>query len=286
MNEKLSLSRPPLRYHGSKWRIAPWIIHHFPPHRVYVEPFGGGAGVLFRKPRAQIEVYNDLDGDVVNFFRVLRHPRQTKQLCVLLERTAYARSEYETAKRSAGGSVERARRLVTRGFMGFNGSGATNNPTCGFRAADYRARRANNLSWLKVPETLAAAHGRLQGVVIEHLDALRILHVHDGADTLFYLDPPYLPETRTSFGKGKGYLHEFRPADHRRLSGAAHKLRGFVVISGYPSALYTELYADWPVVTKRTQVGGVNNNRFRTEAIWLSPRTAAALQPTLFEEAR
>jgi DNA adenine methylase len=277
-----SLSRPPLRYHGSKWRIAPWIIGHFPPHRVYVEAFGGGGGVLLRKERSPIEVYNDLDGDVVNFFRVVRNRRQCRDLCARIERTAYAREEYDQAKRSARGAVERARCLVVRGFMGFNGSGATKNPTCGFRAADYRARRANNLSWLKVPPTIAATHARLQGVVVENLDALRLLRVHDGADTLFYLDPPYLPETRTSFGKGKGYLHEFGPADHEALAQVARGLTGFAIVSGYPSPLYDALYAGWTCVTTRTLVGGVGSGRFRTEALWLSPRTAAALQPTLF----
>lgn len=286
MNEKLSLflSRPPLRYHGSKWRIAPWIIQHFPPHRVYVEAFGGGGGVLLRKPRSPIEVYNDLDRDIVNFFQVLRDRRQCTQLCVAVERTAYAREEYEEAKRPARGAVERARRLVARGFMGFNGSGATNNPTCGFRAADYRARRANNHSWLNVPEAIATAHHRLQGVVVENLDAVRLLRVHDGADTLFYLDPPYLPETRTSYGKGKGYRHEFNVEQHRALSEAARSLKGFAIVSGYPSPLYDELYAGWTCMNKRTLVGGVGLGRFRTEALWLSPRTMAALQPTLFTE--
>lgn len=103
------VTRPLLRYFGAKWRLASWIISHFPDHQLYCEPFGGSAGVLLRKPISSFEVYNDLDGDVVNFFRCLRdHPKELQRL---IDLTPYSREEYEAAFQSRGGEpLERARR--------------------------------------------------------------------------------------------------------------------------------------------------------------------------------
>src|SRR5260370_477219 len=117
------IERPVLRYHGGKFRIAPWVIEHFPPHRTYVEPFGGAAGVLLQKPRAYSEVYNDLDGDVVNFFRVLRDPAQLDRLLQVCVATPYARVEFEDAWEPVDEPIERARRLTIRAQMGFGSAG-------------------------------------------------------------------------------------------------------------------------------------------------------------------
>src|SRR5579859_5689382 len=111
--------RPVIRYHGGKWKLAPWIIGHFPAHRCYVEPYGGGGSVLLRKPRSYAEVYNDLNNDVVNLFRVLRDPPAYRKLLNLLRRTPFARVELEQAYRPTRDRVERARRTLVRAFMGF-----------------------------------------------------------------------------------------------------------------------------------------------------------------------
>src|SRR3990167_11343170 len=103
-------TRPVMRYHGGKWRLAPWVIEHFPEHRVYTEAFGGGASVLMRKPRSYAEVYNDLDGEIVNVFRVLRDPSQARELERLLRLTPFARSEFETSYITDGDPLEQARR--------------------------------------------------------------------------------------------------------------------------------------------------------------------------------
>src|SRR4051812_49100283 len=114
---EIAISRPVLRYFGGKWKLAPWIISQFPPHRIYVEPFGGGASVLLRKDRSYGEIYNDLDTEVVNVFRVLqRHPRRLKRM---LEVTPFARDEWELAYVRVKDPVERARRAIIRSFMGF-----------------------------------------------------------------------------------------------------------------------------------------------------------------------
>jgi len=118
-----TVSRPVLCWHGGKFRLAPWVIAHLPPHRIYVEPFGGAASVLLRKPRAYAEVYNDLDGDVVNLFRVLRDAQAGARLIAQLQLTPFAREEFLAAYEPADDPVERARRLVARSFMAFGTTG-------------------------------------------------------------------------------------------------------------------------------------------------------------------
>ena len=111
------IPRPVLRYHGAKFRIRDFVISYFPSHRSYIEPYGGGASILLSKPRAHHEVYNDLDDDIVNLFRVLRAPDQASQLIQLLNLTPYARYEFNLAySGDAGCPVEQARRTIVRSF--------------------------------------------------------------------------------------------------------------------------------------------------------------------------
>ena len=109
-----TITRPALRYHGGKFRLAPWVIKHFPPHQCYVEPFGGAASVLLLKPRAYAEVYNDLDADIVNFFAVLRDPAARARLVDACRLTPYARQEFEQAYEPNDCAIERARRTAIR----------------------------------------------------------------------------------------------------------------------------------------------------------------------------
>ena len=121
MNTKAK--RPMLRYHGGKWRLAPWIISVFPEHRIYVEPYGGGASVLLRKARSYAEVYNDLDGEVVNVFRVVRdHGPCLKEK---LYYTPFSRDEFKRSYEETDDPIERARRTIARSFMGFGSNAVT-----------------------------------------------------------------------------------------------------------------------------------------------------------------
>ena len=272
--------RPVLRYHGSKWRIAPRILKYFPPHRIYVEAFGGGASLLLRKQPSKIEIYNDLDGEVVNLFRVLRDPQMRDALVLALELTPYARAEYVASFEHSDDPVESARRLVTRAYMGFGSNAGLRKSQCGFRGSDWSSRQANNHLWTTLPLALKVAADRFKGVVIENRPALELLPAQDSAQTLFYLDPPYLLSTRAVSRTrwDKQYRFEMEDHEHVELAKAARALKGYVIVSGYPSLLYNDLYHDWTRINLKAQTIGKALDVHRIEVLWLSPRTAAALE--------
>ncbi len=265
-------TRPAIRYHGGKWRLAPWIISHFPPHRTYVEPFGGGASVLLRKGRSYAEIYNDLDGEIVNLFRVLRDRTQAEELARLLYLSAYSRAEYTAAQEPADDPVEQARRTVVKSFMGF-GSDATLMAS-GFRAATTRTGTTPAHDWTGQPANVIQLAERLRGVTVENKDACAVMVEQDGPHALHYVDPPYVHSTR-ALDRAKGrtrYRYEMSDSQHRDLATVLHSLRGAVVISGYPCDLYDrELYPDWRRVTRTTTADGAAP---RTEVLWLNPRAA------------
>ncbi len=270
----MSVRRPVLRWHGGKWLLAPWIIENFPHHRVYVEPFGGAASVLLRKPRSYAEIYNDLDGDVVNLFRVLRDPAQAAQLERLVELTPFARAEFEDAYKATHDPVERARRLLIRSFMGFGSNGHNSAIRTGFRANSNRWGTTPARDWLTIPLNLRAIVERLQGVVIENRPALETMAQHDSADALHYVDPPYMPATRSAKSRrGKiryhAYAHEMDVEDHAELLAALPALVGAVVVSGYPTALYDVALAGWRRIERPSLADGA---RPRTEVLWLNER--------------
>jgi DNA adenine methylase len=256
-----------LRYHGGKWLLAPWIISHFPPHRVYVEPFGGAASVLLRKERSYAEVYNDLDGEIVNVFRVLRESPEL--LLRALELTPFARDEFVESYTPAEDRIDQARRTVVRSYLGF-GSNSHNKKT-GFRANSNRSGTTPAHDWQHFPECLKETIERLRGVVIENRDALAVMASHDGPDTLYYCDPPYAPETRDA---GGDYRHELTPEDHGSLLVFLRGLQGYVILSGYPSSVYDDGLPGWLRINKTARADGA---RLRTECLWISPRTQLAM---------
>jgi DNA adenine methylase len=267
-------TRPALRWHGGKWKLAPWIIAHFPAHRVYVEPFGGAASVLLRKPRSYAEVYNDLDDWVVNLFRVLRDEALAPRLIAHLRLTPFARTEFDAVREigeAADDRVELARRLIIRSFMGF-GSNAHNGRSTGFRANTSRLGTTPSEDWANYPDALPALVERLRGVVIEHRDAIAVMAAHDSADTLHYVDPPYVSETRSPANKYdlkyRMYRHEMDTTDHARLLDDLTRLRGAVVLSGYACPLYDDRLKDWRRIETATYADGA---RPRTEVLWLNP---------------
>lgn len=270
----MSIERPILRYFGGKWRIAPWIIGHFPPHRIYCEAFGGGASVLLQKARAYGEIYNDLDGEVVNVFRVLqRHHRRFKRL---LEATPFSRSEFDLSVRKVREPVERARRTIIRSFMGFGSDSVTRGYTTGFRSNSNRSGTTPAHDWSSWPFQIDLFHARLCGVVIENRDAKEVMASQDSPETLHYVDPPYVHATRArkSFGK-HGYRFEMTDRDHEDLLSFLSGLQGMVVLSGYDHPIYAGLcWQRFDIETRAFYRG--NSSAVRTESLWLNPAAVKA----------
>lgn len=274
------VTRPALRYHGGKFRLAPWVMGFFPKHECYVEPYGGAAGVLLQKPRSYAEVYNDLDGDVVNYFRVLQDPALRAQLVECVALTPYARAEFEKAWRPARGQVERARRLAIRAQMGFGSAGATKGST-GFRVDTKRLYGTAQDLWTQFPENIAQAGQRLAGVLIENRPALEVMRQHDAPSTLFFVDPPYVMATRdprAGIGRNSYYRNELDDQDHLDMLATLQGLQGMVVLSGYQSDLYASQLARWEQHTTSARIAGGRGTAMRTESVWLNPACSRALQ--------
>lgn len=265
-------SRPLLRWHGGKWLLAPWIIANFPAHRTYCEPFGGAFSVGIRKARAYAEIWNDLDGELVNLMRVLRDERRAARLIRALELTPFARAEFEGAYAPARSGLERARRLIIRSFMGFGSDGGSGIYRTGFRGNSNRSGTTPAHDWANYPEALEGIVERIKRVVLECRPALEVMAKYDGPDSLHYVDPPYLPETRRRNARrpdnGGMYRHEMWEPEHRELLAFLLELKGMVVLSGYPSDLYDEALAGWRRIERASHADGA---RDRIEVLWVNP---------------
>lgn len=270
MNE---ITAPPVRYVGSKWKLAPKIVACFPPHETYVEPFAGGANVLFRKPMSAIEVINDIDGEVVNFFKVLRE--RTADLTMAIDLTPYAKAEWDLSFEPATDELERARRFYIRVRQSYGASGSKH----GWRFIRTKGSGGAHppREWNRL-HTLWAAARRLKQVQIEHDTAINVIERYDTEDTLFYVDPPYVLSERIA---GKAYAYEMTNDEHRELAATLRDVKGMVVLSGYPSALYDELYADWTLRTMKARTNSKKDRR-ATECLWLSPSCSVEKQMHMF----
>lgn len=253
----MTCTRPVLRYHGGKWRLAPWIISHFPEHRVYVEPYGGAASVLMRKARSYAEVYNDLDEEIVNVFRVLRDTEMSKKLAEQVRLTPFARAEFDLAYEPSFEMVERARKTMVKAWMGFGSAAVTQvtgtkpgagfKATTGFRSNSNRSGTTPAHDWRNYPNCIEAFTERLKGVILESRPALKIIECHDGPEALLYIDPPYVHATRalTERRTPQSYRFEMSDADHLELLNFLRGSKSMVALSGYPGTLYAEALPGW-----------------------------------------
>lgn len=278
-NDELDVTRPALRYHGGKFRLAAWLMQFFPAHETYTEAFGGAAGVLIQKPRSKNEVYNDLDGDVVNFFRVLRDRRQREELIEACLLTPYARDEFALAWEPCEHPVERARRTAIRAQMGFGSAGATKGAT-GFRINTQREYTSNAWNWASYPQAIAAAGERLQGVLIENRTAVEVLVQHDTTSSLHFVDPPYVRDTRVLKTQA-AYRHEMTNADHQELLECLLSLKGYVVLCSYEHELYAGMLKGWKRFETQARAAGHKGSVMRTEVVWINPACDEALHRNL-----
>lgn len=274
------ITHPAIRYHGGKFRLAQWIMGFFPEHRCYVEPFGGGAGVLLHKPRSYAEVYNDLDSSIVNFFRILQDETTRRQLLDLLILTPYARAEFELAWERTDDPIEEARRLCIRAQMGFGSAGATKGST-GFRIDTKREYGTAQQLWAHYPCAVAAAGQRFHGIVIENRPAIDVMQQHDAPTTLHYVDPPYVLSTRVlrtnREGKKGAYRYEMSDEEHADLLTILQQLEGYVVLSGYANDLYMQQLNGWSCFSTESRISAGRGTALRTECVWINPQCQEAL---------
>jgi DNA adenine methylase len=277
----LKIERPPIRYYGGKWRIEGWVVEQFPVHTCYCEPFCGGASVLLQKRPSRVEVMNDLNHDLITFFDVLRERPAELIRAILL--TPYSREELRrarTAERSPD-RIETARRFYVRCWQSFGSGVGTSSTGWRYQIGTGDNSRASAIGSWNDTDHLWAVAERLKQVFIEHDDAFKVIERFDSAETLFYLDPPYVHSTRYHNSSSKGYSNEMTDDDHRKLAELARSVAGFVIVSGYPSVLYDELYAGWQRITRRaTDLNGGEQE----ECLWLSPRTASINHLPLFAQ--
>lgn len=247
-----------LNYPGAKWGMTDKIISLMPPHRTYLEPFFGSGAVLFRKPPSAIETVNDIDGDIVNFFTVIKE--YPDELAYHLSLTPYARTVFDDAYENLGSDpFDRAVGFVIRSKMGH---GFKTCQKTGFKTDVTGRERAYCVkAWNRLPEDVLEAANRLKGVQIENRPALDLIRKYNHENVLIYADPPYLLSAR----KCKQYCHEMTEQDHVELLAALMDHKGAVILSGYPSDLYDRELRHWTRITRKAYNRNANP---RTEVLW------------------
>lgn len=257
-------------WYGGKFSHLDWLLPLLPTCRHYCEPFAGSAAVLLNRDPSPIETYNDLDGEVCNFFRVLRNQRE--KLAKAIGLTPFSREEFSIACEIDGkqSRLERARRFYVRARQVRTGLAQTASVGRWANCMDTsRAGMSGVVSrWLGGVELLPKIGERLIRVQIENRPAVDVIRLYDSADTLFYCDPPYVHDTR---GDSKAYVHEMSDEQHGELAEALNAAKGMVAFSNYDCDLVNRLY---PPKRWRKIVGPTKTNHStkdtRTEVLWVN----------------
>jgi DNA adenine methylase len=282
--------RSPIIWFGGKYFMMRTLLPLVPVHRRYVEVFGGGASLLFHKEKSEIEVYNDIDKGLFHFFHTLR--TQPQELVKYLELVPYSRNEYNYARATwedEEDEVVKAGKWYTvlrQGFSADFGQSWGSNVTA---TGGGNSRMVNG--WLNsIPRLLECAE-RFRTVQVENSDYKTILDRYDTKETFFYLDPPYLPETR----RAGEYKHELTTQDHTELLEIIKEVKGKVLISGYPNPLYENSLKDWGTTTKQTVAssagrtrnsglqgeGKVLKHQGRVEQVWFNYKVGTEIPVTV-----
>ncbi len=262
-----------LKYPGSKYKSADWIIRQFPEHHSYLEPFFGSGAILFNKKRSDIETVNDIDGEVINLFRQIKEVPQAieKEIYFL----PYSREIYEAAfEGMPKNDLERAINFIIRSNMGHGYK--TNGKKVGWKCdVQGREKAYAAQEWAALPGIIGEVAERLKGVQIENRPAVELIRKYNFDNVLIYADPPYLLSTRT----GEQYRYEMTEQDHEELLKALKTHIGPVVISGYDSEMYNDVLQNWQ---KEIKTSYAMSGKKRTEVIWCN-RPELCRQYTLFD---
>lgn len=250
--------QPILKYPGAKWRLADWIINQMPDHKVYLEPFFGSGAVFFNKPPVGIETINDIDGRVVNLFRVIRD--KPGELAMLVEFTPWARDEYVDSYNETDSDLENARKFLVRCWQAF--ATRTGYKT-GWRHSAQGQCPNMPEQWVNLPERILAVADRLKHVQIENADAVELIKKHNDKNVLIYADPPYTLDTRD-----KGiYAFDMDTSQHEILLEALLNHKGYVILSGYDNPLYKTKLKGWRTVRHNALA---ERGQIKEEVLWLN----------------
>lgn len=264
-----------MKYPGSKWRIAKWIVNQIPEHHSYLEPFFGSGAILFNKKPSAIETVNDLDYNVYNLFNCIRN--DSNRLSRMVAMTPFSRSVYDdTFKLDIEvDPFEKARQFLIQCWQGH-----------GFRTNGYKVGWKNDVqgrenmyavyNWYRLPEWIIGIADRLKQVQIENRPAIEVINRFWYPNVFIYLDPPYLLSTRTA----KQYKHEMTDQNHIELLELILKFPGKVIISGYENDLYNNMLKDW--YKENTTGYAEYNGADRNEVLWMNYKPAKQ-QLNLFE---
>ena len=267
-------ARPFVRYPGAKNLLAPWIISHFPArHDTFILPYGGSAATLFAKNRSGIEVYNDINGELVHLFRTIRE--DTAALVMAITYTLWSPAELALALEPTDDPIERARRFYVRLWMSrypFDKAPAFRRQKIFSRGRAGSTMRAAAVAFTDI-EHLFPIADRLRGVAVESQDAIALIRQYDYERALFYCDPPYVHGQRS---RKAHYDAEMDTTAHAQLATVLNAIDGMAIVSGYKNIFYVKWYEDngWRRVDRESRVDGVSN---RTESLWLSVKAAAYL---------
>jgi DNA adenine methylase len=276
-------------WYGGKFSHLDWLLPLLPACHHYCEPFAGSGAVLINRPASPVETYNDLDGDVVNFFKALRDHKA--ELTEKIGLTPFSREEFGLACEldPALGPVERARRFYVRARQVRTGLAQTASLGRWANCKDTtRAGMSGVVSrWLGGVDQLPDIAERLLRVQIENRPAIEVIRLYDAPTTLFYCDPPYVHETR---GDDKAYGHEMTDRDHRSLAATLNAVRGMVAISNYDCKLMDELYPrkKWRKHVSPAKTIHSTKDK-RVEVLWTNYDPSAVAihrhKPSLFHDA-
>lgn len=267
--------RPPITYFGSKSNLARHITKHFPLHHTYVDVFGGSGAVLLAKPSSRVDVYNDINDKLHALFNALRDPEKSKLLIDKLYYTPYSRAEFTRCKASIDAEtdeVEIARQMFVLHRQSHSGEGKSWSYCVEASSSGYSCSVRKYHAGI---DRLSMIASKLRRTQLENLPWEQVIERYDRPDTLFYLDPPYVPCTRS----GGGYKHEMSRADHARLVDKLLTIKGKAVLSGYPNDIYLTLEdSGWQRIDITTTSRASNKRDARTECLWISPNAKQSQQ--------